>query len=151
MEAIRNYIVLGDFNIFSSSDATMKALTEDGGFTIPEELTRIPGSNVPKNKKYDQIAYRARQQRFEATGNAGVFDFYKYVLTVDDDRVYRGYLDAYSDEQHAAGKKSPKKPTDERQRRRQYSDWRTYQLSDHLPLCAEFRIDFADEYLAELA
>jgi endonuclease/exonuclease/phosphatase family metal-dependent hydrolase len=150
-ETIRNYILLGDFNIFAATDATMKALTEEGGFTIPDELTRIPGSNVPKNKKYDQIAYRSREHRFQATGNAGVFDFYKYVFTVDDDAAYRRYIDAYIDEQHAAGKKSPKKPTTQAQQHRQYGDWRTYQMSDHLPLWAEFRIDFADEYLAAIA
>lgn len=149
-EAIRNYILLGDFNIFAATDATMKALTEEGGFTIPDELTRIPGSNVPKNKKYDQIAYRSRQHRFQATGNAGVFDFYKYVFTVDDDAAYRRYIEAYIDAQHAAGKKSPKRPTTQAQQHRQYGDWRTYQMSDHLPLWAEFRIDFADEYLAAI-
>jgi len=149
-EAIRNLIVLGDFNIFASGDATMKALTEEGGFTIPAELTRIPGSNVPKNKKYDQIACRSRQHRFQATGNAGVFDFYKYVFTVDEERTYRRYLDAYIDERRAAGKKTPTKAADEPARRRQYGDWKTYQMSDHLPLWAEFRVDFADEYLKSI-
>jgi hypothetical protein len=28
---------------------------------------------------------------------------------------------------------------------------RTYQMSDHLPLWAEFRIHFSDEYLTEIA
>ena len=32
-----------------------------------------------------------------------------------------------------------------------YNQWRTYQMSDHLPLWAEFRIDFSDEYLTEIA
>jgi hypothetical protein len=35
-------------------------------------------------------------------------------------------------------------------RRRYRSYWRTYQMSDHLPLWAEFRIDFSDEYLTEI-
>jgi hypothetical protein len=34
-EPTRNLVVLGDFNIFSASDATMKAMTEDGGSTVP--------------------------------------------------------------------------------------------------------------------
>jgi hypothetical protein len=36
-------------------------------------------------------------------------------------------------------------------RRRYRSYWRTYQVSDHLPLWAEFRIDSSDEYLTEIA
>jgi hypothetical protein len=47
--------------------------------------------------------------------------------------------------------KSPKQPTTDSGRRNQYLTWRTYQLSDHLPLWAEFDVDFSDEYLAELA
>jgi endonuclease/exonuclease/phosphatase family metal-dependent hydrolase len=150
-EPYRNFIVLGDFNIFSSTDATMNALIEEGGFTVPEEITHIPGTNVPKNKKYDQIAYRAQADRFEATGNAGVFDYYKYLFTVDDTAAYRPYIEKYIDERHAEGMKTPKKPTTERQWRTSYNDWRTYQMSDHLPLWAEFRVDFADEYLARIA
>ena len=150
-EPYRNFIVLGDFNIFSSSDSTMNALIDEGGFTIPEEITHIPGTNVPQNRKYDQIAYRARQDRFEATGNAGVFDFYKYVFSVDELTVYRPYIQAYIDERHKQGLTTPKLPTTEAQWRTKYGDWRTYQMSDHLPLWAEFRIDFADEYLTAIA
>jgi endonuclease/exonuclease/phosphatase family metal-dependent hydrolase len=36
-----NLILLGDFNIFSRDDVTMKALT-DAGFTVPEELQPLP-------------------------------------------------------------------------------------------------------------
>ena len=34
---------------------------------------------------------------------------------------------------------------------RQFNLWRTYQMSDHLPLWAEFRVDFSDDYLREIA
>jgi endonuclease/exonuclease/phosphatase family metal-dependent hydrolase len=149
-EPVRNFILLGDFNIFTQGDKTMKALTEDGGFTIPEEITTIPGSNVSKDKKYDQIAYRAREGRFAATGNAGVFDFYKYVFSVDDEPLYRPYIADYVKAQHEAGKKSPKDATTAAAQRQQFGKWRTYQMSDHLPLWAEFRVDFTDEFLAEL-
>lgn len=150
-EFIRNIIVLGDFNIFSATDATMKALTDDGGFTIPQGIQDIPGSNVDKNKRYDQIAYRARPDRFNATGRAGVFDYFDIVFTDDDEPIYRRYIDAYIDERQAGGQTSPAKPADEAESQRQYRTWRTYQISDHLPLWTEFRVDFADAYLAELA
>src|SRR6478609_1716688 len=35
VEPIRNLIVLGDFNIFTTGDATMRALIDDGGFSVP--------------------------------------------------------------------------------------------------------------------
>jgi hypothetical protein len=28
-----------------------------------------------------------------------------------------------------------------------YADWRTYQMSDHLPMWVELRVDFGDEFL----
>jgi endonuclease/exonuclease/phosphatase family metal-dependent hydrolase len=150
-ELIRNLILLGDFNIFSNSDKTALALTEDGGFTIPDKITKIPGSNLSGDKKYDQIAYRATQGRFQATGKAGVFDYYKYIFTEDDWQTYRPYIDAYIKERRKQGKQSPKMPTTDKARQSQYRTWRTYEMSDHLPLWTEFQTDFSDDYLASLA
>ena len=116
-EGIRNFIALGDFNIFSSDDKTMKALVEEGGFTIPDGTKDIPGTNVDKSKKYDQIAYRARGDRFLSTGRAGCFDFYEHVFTEDEADSYRPQIDEYIKAQHAAGKETPKFPTTERPRR----------------------------------
>jgi endonuclease/exonuclease/phosphatase family metal-dependent hydrolase len=150
-EPIHNFIVLGDFNIFAEGDKTMKALTEAGDFTIPEQMKTIRGANLTGERKYDQIAYRSREGRFEATGAAGVFDYYEHVFTPGEADVYRPYIDDYIAERRRAGKKSPKKPTTEKAKLSQYKTWRTYQMSDHLPLWAEFRIDFSDQYLAEIA
>jgi endonuclease/exonuclease/phosphatase family metal-dependent hydrolase len=151
IEPIRNLVLLGDFNIFTASDATMKALTDDGGFAVPDGVTRIPGTNVSRNKKYDQIAFRSAGGHFAATGNAGAFDFYRHVFTGDDEHVYRPYIDAYIAARRAVGKRSPKPPASAAAARTQFNTWRTYQMSDHLPLWAEFRVDFADEYLTEIA
>lgn len=149
-EAVRNLVVLGDFNIFAKGDATMLALEQDGGFTIPDRIQAIPGSNVPKDKKYDQIAFRARQGRFMPTGRAGVFDYYATVFTDDDEPAYRPYIEAYIAKRQADGKTSPKLPATDAARRTQYRQWRTYQMSDHLPLWVELAVDFSDEYLAGL-
>jgi endonuclease/exonuclease/phosphatase family metal-dependent hydrolase len=149
-EDIRNFIVLGDFNIFRPEDKTMEALIKEGGFSVPAGMTSIPGTNVDKNKKYDQIAYRARGDRFASTGRAGSFDFYEHVFTGEDADTYRPYIDAYIAKRHKAGSKSPKKPTTPAGARSQYKKWRTYQMSDHLPLWAEFQVDFADAYLKDI-
>ena len=53
-----NYILLGDFNIFSTGDATMKAL-EKQGFYIPEAIREHP-SDYGKTKHYDQIAFKLK-------------------------------------------------------------------------------------------
>jgi endonuclease/exonuclease/phosphatase family metal-dependent hydrolase len=148
-EPTRNFIVLGDFNIFSESDATMQALVEDGGFSVPEGVTRIPGTNVPRNRKYDQIAFRSAGGFFQATGAAGAFDFYDHVFTGDDADTYRQYIDAYISARAAAGHRSPKPPTSASRALTQFRMWRTYQMSDHLPLWAEFRVDFTDDYLTQ--
>jgi endonuclease/exonuclease/phosphatase family metal-dependent hydrolase len=148
-EDIHNFILLGDFNIFALGDATMKALTEAGDFTIPTKIETIEGSNLTGQMKYDQIAYRSREGRFESTGAAGVVDYYKHVFKDSDAALYRPYIDAYIKAQHEAGKKSPKEPTSDRAAVTQYKTWRTYQMSDHRPLWAEFRVDFSDDYLRE--
>ncbi len=48
--------VLGDFNIIGHDHPTMDALISNG-FEIPDKLKSIPGSNVARDKAYDQIAF----------------------------------------------------------------------------------------------
>jgi endonuclease/exonuclease/phosphatase family metal-dependent hydrolase len=148
-EDIHNFILLGDFNIFALGDATMKALTDDGGFTIPSDIETIEGSNLTGKMKYDQIAFRSREGHFESTGKAGVINYYAHVFKDDEATAYRPYIDAYIKAQHDAGKKSPKEPTSDKAAVSQYKTWRTYQMSDHRPLWAEFRVDFSDDYLKD--
>lgn len=124
-----NLILLGDFNIFNRKDVTMQAITS-AGFVVPAELQNVPGSNVDKNKHYDQIAYLKRLTRLKPTGRAGVFDFYEHVYRFDDEAEY--------------AKEREAKPG------RSFKDWRTYRMSDHLPMWIEFGIDDADAYLDSL-
>jgi hypothetical protein len=123
-----NLLILGDFNIFNRNDVTMAALT-DVGFLVPQELQTIPGSNVGKNKHYDQIAYLKELTRMKPTGKAGVFDFFEHVYCVDQE-------DDYAQDRGARGSS--------------FEEWRTYRMSDHLPMWIEFGIDDADAYLSEL-
>jgi endonuclease/exonuclease/phosphatase family metal-dependent hydrolase len=136
----RNLIVLGDFNIFKTTDETMKALT-DAGFTVPEELQNLP-SNAPKSKFYDQIAFRVRRDRFGTTGRAGVFDYYQTVFRDADEAVYAPLMgESYLVTSHGDVR-------DEASKRRYYRTyWRTFQMSDHLPMWVELKIDYSDDYL----
>jgi endonuclease/exonuclease/phosphatase family metal-dependent hydrolase len=139
----QNVIVLGDFNIFSKSDLTMKALTDEG-FVIPKKLQEIPGSNVPKNKCYDQIAFRVRPNRLETTNRAGVFDFYDVVYSLSDESEYVKEMgDSYKTTSSGKPRKSPS---------RYYKTyWRTHQMSDHLPMWVELKINYTESYLKRLS
>ena len=139
-----NLIVLGDFNIFKREDETMGAL-EEAGFQVPEELQKVPGSNVPKNKHYDQIAFRVREDRLETTGQAGVFDPFGSVYRMEDEAAYAEEIGR----PYAVSSKG--KARDRKGKTRYYKTyWRTHQLSDHLPMWVELKINYTDPYLARL-
>lgn len=124
-----NLIMLGDFNIFNREDVTMQAIT-DAGFVVPPALQQVPGSNVDKNKHYDQIAWYQKLSRLKPTGRAGVFDYYEHVYRLADEADY--------------AQDRAQKPG------RSFKEWRTYRMSDHLPMWIELGIDDADAYLASL-
>lgn len=124
-----NLIVLGDFNIFNREDVTMQAMTK-AGFAVPAELQHIPGSNVAKDKHYDQIAYYQSLNGLRPTGHAGVFDFFEHVYRLQDESAY--------DRERAVSSS------------RTYADWRSYRMSDHLPMWIEFNIDDGGAYLDSL-
>lgn len=138
-----SYILLGDFNIVKTSDATMKAL-EKNGFSIPGSIKQHP-TDLGQTKYYDQIAFNFKLKPSmtvfsEGEQRAGSFNFTKSVYTADDMEIYRKYF--------------PEKNTlnkSEKDIQKYYlSTWRTFQMSDHLPLWAELKIDFSDQYLASL-
>ncbi|AZG14341.1 endonuclease/exonuclease/phosphatase family protein [Cupriavidus pauculus] len=125
-----NLILLGDFNIFNRRDVTMQAITK-AGFIVPPELQSVPGSNVGKDRHYDQIAYFRQLSSMAPTGRAGVFDVFEHVYRLAD-------ADAYAAERQSRPGRS-------------FKDWRTYRMSDHLPMWIEFGIDDADAWLEGLA
>jgi hypothetical protein len=130
-----NLILLGDFNIFARDDETFTALT-DAGFDIPKPLREVPGSNLGQSKHFDQIAFLARQDRFEATKKAGVFNYSQSVFRDGEEAIYAAAMgDGYANKKTAQTKTT------------YYNQWRTFQMSDHLLLWCELRIDFSDEYL----
>ena len=133
------FIVLGDFNIVDSEHETMAALRTND-FVIPEPLRTIPGSNVKQDKFYDQIALWTGESSRRKTYTrilpyrAGVFDFFDVVYRTDEEDTYRPFMRKLdSDEPYSS-----------------YASWRTYQMSDHLPMWVELHIDFAREYLDEV-
>jgi len=64
----------------------------------------------------------------QATGRAGVFDYFEHVYRDADAPVYKTEV--------------PKGT---------FNNWRTFQMSDHLPMWIELRVDFSREYLESLS
>lgn len=152
-EADSFFFALGDFNIKGKNHKTYEALVSNG-FEIPEPIRKIPaGTNVSRDEYYDQIAIYTgnadHQQSIKVeTVRAGVFDFFKYVYRKRDDNDGQ-------DEKHYTPLMNK-----ELQRRRdagrskascwKYKNWRTFQMSDHLPMWVELKIDYSDDYLTSI-
>ena len=118
-----NTILLGDFNIFSTEDETFKAI-EKAEFKLPEGL-RGTYTNANLDKPFDQMAFLApdvdKQVKLAKTA---VFPFFNYV-----------YRDADKDIYFSGQEKTT------------YHQWRTFKMSDHLPVCVELGVDFGKDYL----
>jgi endonuclease/exonuclease/phosphatase family metal-dependent hydrolase len=168
------FVVLGDFNIVDREHETMQALIRHG-FRVPEQLQSLPGTNVAKDKFYDQIAYWLRpdtqdgppQQvtKIEAL-RANVFDYFETVFRDQPEGASPGREDLAYYLEHAASLQEPVARAIARKEQRLnraltaaessevtrevYLDWRTYQMSDHLPMWIELRIDFGNEYLQSI-
>lgn len=151
------FFVLGDFNIVGKGHDTMAALNSHG-FEIPEDIQQIPeGTNVKRDKFYDQIAYWAKTPRRRRNGirdyakveacAAGVFDFFEHVFTADHANSYEPVMTVEKERLNAQRVLEGKNPLTSTW---EYEDWRTYQMSDHLPMWIELKTDFSTEYLETL-
>lgn len=137
-----NLILLGDFNIFAREDATFHAIL-DAGFSVPEALQALPGSNIQKNKHYDQIAFSTHADAAVECTHAGIFDYYECVYRREDEETY---VPAMGDAYHTTSAGKPRSDPSA-----YYKAWRTFQMSDHLPMWIELQVDFGDQYLKGVA
>ncbi|GHT35286.1 hypothetical protein FACS189434_12870 [Bacteroidia bacterium] len=137
-----SYILLGDFNIPNVNDDTMKAL-EKYGFTVPAAIKEHP-TDLGATSHYDQIAFNLKLDSnmtvFSAKEQkAGAFNFAETVYRETDLETYKEY---FADK--IAGK------TEAEIKKYYLSTWRTFQMSDHLPLWVELKIDFSNQYLEKI-
>lgn len=136
-----NYILLGDFNVISPEHDTMKALKAEG-FKVPDAIDgrRVRGDG---HHFYDQIAVRAKDERFRVSAG-GMVNIFETVFRDDaeDMRLYKSFIPARDPEMgpHAA-----------RTAEELYRKWRTWQMSDHSPLWVEIETDFSEDYLKQFA
>jgi endonuclease/exonuclease/phosphatase family metal-dependent hydrolase len=131
-----NHIILGDFNItgVGFDDPTMNALL-DNEFNIPETVQILTNltTNALRTMPYDQIAYLDQTGYIEFLSNensAGILDFFQNVFREEDESIYKSEL--------------------KKTKLRSYKEWKTYQMSDHLPMWVEFNVDFSMKYLNKL-
>ncbi len=144
-----NIILLGDFNILSRDDDTFQPL-DDHGWTVPLDFE----TNVAKNRAYDQIAFKVRDgrlQRGPSAPNAGAFDFFESVFRPDEWEQYYEVAEA-TGRPMDSWENTLNWPAEDRVLRTEeyFQQWRTWQMSDHMPLWIELKIDFTDEYLERL-
>jgi len=148
-----NYILLGDMNIVNPRSKTMEALKKHE-FVLPSELSikNIPDAflgdnfttNMNRDKFYDQIAFYSKRNELElgkSSKKAGVFNYYDSVFRPQD---WKTYFDASSTQEKWGD-------TDDKRQKYFTKQWRTWQMSDHLPLWAEINIDFTERYLNKIA
>ena len=138
-----SYILLGDFNIANLGDATIKAL-EAQAFYIPKAIREHP-SDLANTKHYDQIAFKLKIEPNmtvfnEKNQRAGTFNFTESVYTPQDLGIYREFFDD----------KATKGKTEKQISSYYLTKWRTFQMSDHLPLWIELKVDFSNQYLEKI-
>jgi len=147
------------------------------GFELPEQIREKPvGTNTFKTKYYDQIAVRSKSDYFElGTGekSAGSFDYFDFVFSENDFEHYKEDVKASKEKQkrkrvvELAKKKRANNPkpedilkleksikeiedemnNDEEMKEYYFRKWKTFQMSDHLPLWTEIKVEHSDKYL----
>ena len=130
-----NHILLGDFNITGAGidDPTMNALIKNK-FNIPEMIQMLENlnTNISRTMPYDQIAYLDQKGYMEFISNensAGIFNYFQTLYTKNDESKYIKQM---------------------KNSNLSYITWKTFQMSDHLPLWVEFNVDFSENYLNKL-
>jgi len=115
----KDFIILGDFNIPQLDDKLYQAITSKG-LTIPDALRSTShGTNLARNKRYDQILHHHRSTK-TFTDYGGALDFFR-----EDWRAL------FPDESYTSMTKEAF----------------TYELSDHLPLWVQIDTWVDDEEL----
>ncbi|MDT7831032.1 endonuclease/exonuclease/phosphatase family protein [Flavobacteriaceae bacterium S356] len=172
-------IVLGDFNIVDHEHETMKKLIKNG-FDIPEQIRNKPvGTNTFQTKHYDQIGIRSKSEFFklgENNDSAGAINFYRSVMRKNQFDEYREFVEKSVSKQIANKKQTLTKleakatpdlekiqnakealadlegvlASDQKLLNYYYKVWKTFQISDHLPMWVEIKTDHSTTYLESI-
>lgn len=164
-----NHILVGDFNIKKRGSAGFNAL-EKNGFNV---VKNQKGSNRDQTKFYDQISFRSKKDQLaflEPDREDRVIQFFDSVFRNEDYTAYKPIMKKRIESKLDAAKKELQTATTKKLKGKlkkqivsltaakkteaslkdYYDEWRTFQMSDHLPLWVEIKIDFSDGYLEYL-
>jgi exonuclease III len=173
----RAYVLVGDFNIEKPGDATADAL-EQAGFTIVRNKEGSNRTRTKFYDQISFCARQGDVRLAQSERASGVLKLFDVLFRDEDFDAYQGEVDAtladkIADLEAEAQVVQARRPSASRTKtlaklakklaeirelradagrcRSYYLDeWRTFQLSDHLPLWVELDVDFADEYLDNL-
>jgi exonuclease III len=123
-------LLLGDLNIVDPEDETMMPLKRADLALVKSYLAP---SNAARDRFYTQIAFRPTQDG-PRLSRTDVFSIFDYAFRDGDHERYHREMQAskaWDTRKRKSGEVDPAAF---------FQKWRTYQLSDHLPLWAEFRI-----------
>lgn len=139
----RNMVMLGDFNVFNTTDKQYEVMKK-AGFHVPATLFDQK-TNAVGTRPYDQIAFIAPGMEDKlAESQSGVFPVFDHVFRNEDEALYAKAMgDAYLKDNKGNARTDRSKTT-------YYKTWRTYQMSDHYPLWVELKTDFSGQYLRQL-
>lgn len=173
-------IVLGDFNIVDHEHETMQKLIKNG-FNIPDQIKNKPvGTNTFQTKHYDQIGIRSKSEFFklgEDNNSAGAINFYRSVMRKNQFDDYREYVeksilkqiknkettlsklearavpdqDKIDNVKEALQELKHTLTSDQKLLDYYYKEWKTFQISDHLPMWVEIKTDHSETYLGTVA
>ena len=166
-----NYVVRGDFNIPDIDCDYMKAL-ESNGFHIPNAIKEHP-TDLGGTYHYDQIAFNMKTNDLMTVYNekqqkSGAFNFTKSVFREEDEAVYTPYFDRETIDE-TLEKARVKKENKEKKKAKEQSlavelteeekaeivtnyylkTYRTFEMSDHLPLWVQMKVDYSAKYLED--
>jgi len=161
-----NQILVGDFNVTKIGGTEFNALEKSGFKAVKNKK----GSNRDQAKFYDQISFLSRNNQLELLEperDDRVMQYFDSVYRMEDFETYKPIMLSTIAQKHqeaVAKLQQTTAPDDKKKLDKQvktleelmasdteltkyYDDWRTYQMSDHLPLWVEIKIDFSDQYL----
>jgi endonuclease/exonuclease/phosphatase family metal-dependent hydrolase len=133
--------LLGDFQMGTRESPILEALRESG-IQIPDEL--LHPTNLKKDRYYDLIGYTSPEQGTFPLGvsgpRAGAYDLFAHVL---QDEHYKQYSTDPAFTKFAGSGRDLTDARAEKDRTlmRRFSMWKTFLMSDHLPLWVELDIE----------
>lgn len=131
--------LLGDFQMGKRESPILDALRKSN-VQLPEKL--MHPSNIDRTHYYDLIGFSSTQREMPLGASqpcAGTYDIFAQVLRDEDLDVYAQTpaFKTYSESKQSSGRD---RKTTAKRLERQYSMWKTYLLSDHLPLWTELAV-----------